>query len=92
MENKEKILESAQELKSGLNLLSRDRKVVMPHNKAFDHVDKLKLMVDEIINLDKQKDGIKGFFNLSNELKKRKFDQVFIFNSSLRYNLIAKCF
>tara|TARA_Y100001970_G_scaffold44438_1_gene55498 strand:+ start:780 stop:947 length:168 start_codon:yes stop_codon:yes gene_type:complete len=51
MENKEKILESAQELKSGLNLLSRDRKVVMPHNKAFDHVDKLKLMVDEIINL-----------------------------------------
>ena len=42
MENKEKILESAQELKSGLNLLSRDRKVVMPHNKAFDHVDKLK--------------------------------------------------
>ena len=50
-ENKEKLLESAEELKKGLDLLSRERKVVMPHNKAFDHVDKLKVMVDEIINL-----------------------------------------
>jgi len=46
--------------------------------------------IDEIIILDKDKDGIKGFFKLSNEIKKRKFDKVFIFNSSLRYNLIAK--
>ena len=50
-ENKEKLIESAQELRKGLDLLSRDRKVVMPHNKAFDHVDKLKVKVDEIINL-----------------------------------------
>jgi len=40
-----------EELKRGLDLLSRDRKVVMPHNKAFDHVDQLKVKVDEIINL-----------------------------------------
>jgi len=46
--------------------------------------------VDEIIILDEEKDGLSGFFKLSNELKKRKFDKVFIFNSSLRYNLIAK--
>ena len=46
--------------------------------------------IDEIITLDKEKDGLGGFFKLSNELKKRKFDKVFIFNSSLRYNLIAK--
>ena len=51
MENKEKLIESAQVLRKGLDLLSRDRKVVMPHNKAFDHVDKLKVKVDEIINL-----------------------------------------
>ena len=51
MENKEKLIESAQELKKGLHLLSRERKVVMPHNKAFDHVDQLKVKVDEIINL-----------------------------------------
>ena len=35
-------------------------------------------------------DGILGFFRLSNELKKHSFDKVFIFNSSLRYNLACK--
>ena len=34
MDNKDKIIESAEELKRGLELLSRERKVVMPHNKA----------------------------------------------------------
>ena len=51
MENKDKLIESAQELKKGLDLLSRERKVVMPHNKAFDHIDQLRVKVDEIINL-----------------------------------------
>ena len=51
MENKTKLIESAQELKKGLDLLSRERKVVMPHYKAFDHVDQLKVKVDEIIDL-----------------------------------------
>ena len=51
MENKDKLIETAQELKKGLDLLSRERKVVMPHNKAFDHVDQLRVKVDEIINL-----------------------------------------
>ena len=52
--------------------------------------------VDEIITLLRTKnnlglhDGIKGFFKLIEEIKKRKFDKVFIFNSSLRYNLIVK--
>ncbi len=46
--------------------------------------------IDEIITLDKEKDGIGGIFKLSNELKKKKFDKIFIFNSSLRYNLIAR--
>ena len=46
--------------------------------------------IDEIITLDKQKDGLRGFFKLADELKKRKFDKAFIFNSSLRYNLAVK--
>ena len=46
--------------------------------------------IDEIITLDKEKDGIDGIFKLSNELKKRNFNKIFIFNSSLRYNLIAR--
>ena len=39
MENNEKLKQTAKELKKGLELLSRNRKVVLPHNKAFDLVD-----------------------------------------------------
>lgn len=51
MENNEKLKQNAQELKKGLELLSRDRKVVLPHNKTFDLVDELQAKVDEIINI-----------------------------------------
>ncbi len=46
--------------------------------------------IDEIILLEKNMDGLKGALKLYKEIKKRKFDKIFIFNSSLRYNLIAK--
>jgi len=52
--------------------------------------------IDEIISLDRNKhnsgshDGFKGFFKLADEIKVKKFEKVYIFNSSLRYNLIAK--
>ena len=46
--------------------------------------------INEIINLEKNMDGIMGIFELSKELKKRNFDKIFIFNSSLRYNLVAR--
>ena len=35
-------------------------------------------------------DGIIGSFRLAQDLKKYKFDKVFIFNSSLRYNIISR--
>ena len=43
--------EHAEALSKGLNLLNRDRKVVMPHNKTFDLVDELKIRVDKIIRI-----------------------------------------
>ena len=52
--------------------------------------------IDEVIILDRSKndagthDGVLGFFKLSKELKKRRFDKVFIYNGSLRYLLISK--
>ena len=52
--------------------------------------------IDKIIHLkrnDKKNDrhdGTRGFFNLINDLKNYKFEKVFIFNSSLRFNLIAR--
>ena len=52
--------------------------------------------IKEILILDRTKnntgshDGFSGFFKLSKDLKLKKYDKVFIFNSSLRYLLIAK--
>ena len=52
--------------------------------------------IKEILILDRTKnnsgthDGLSGFFKLIKDLKLKKFDKVFIFNSSLRYSLISK--
>jgi len=35
-------------------------------------------------------EGLVGFYNLIRDLKQHSFDKVFIFNSSVRFNLIAK--
>ena len=52
--------------------------------------------IKEILILDRTKnntgahDGLSGFYKLSKDLKLKKFDKVFIFNSSLRFLLISK--
>ena len=52
--------------------------------------------IKEILILDRTKnnsgvhDGPLGFFKLSKDLRLKKFEKVFIFNSSLRYLLISK--
>ena len=53
--------------------------------------------IDQIIILDRgnkinkgRHDGIIGSFNLVKDLKKFNFDKIFIFNSSLRFNIIAR--
>jgi hypothetical protein len=48
MNDKEKTIENLDEILKGLNLLSRDRKVVLSHHKAFDLVDDLKNRMDQI--------------------------------------------
>jgi len=53
--------------------------------------------IDQIIILDRgnktkdgSHDGIIGSYNLTQDLKKYNFDKIFIFNSSFRFNLIAR--
>ncbi len=51
--------------------------------------------IQEILTLDRDNkhgkhDGIIGSFYLANKLRTENFDKVFIFNSSLRFNLICK--
>ncbi len=52
--------------------------------------------IEEVITLERLNDssgihdGLNGFFKLSKDIKEKKFDKVFIFNSSIRYFLICK--
>ena len=44
-------LENLQKLKKMLVLLSEDRKVVLSHHKTFEHVEKMRNIVDESIDI-----------------------------------------
>ena len=68
--------------------------LIKESTKAKEYTDNLKY-IKEIIylkrdNKNNQHNGILGFFRLKKEIKKRLFEKVFIFNSSLRYRMICK--
>ncbi len=68
--------------------------LVKESSKASEYLNK-NPKIKKIISLKRNNnnedhDGITGFFKLAKELKQYSFDKVFIFNSSLRYNLICK--
>ena len=70
--------------------------LVKENSKALDILENNKY-IKEIIVLGRDNqsndgihDGVFGTFRLIKNLKKYKFDKIFIFNSSLRFNLIAR--
>ena len=70
--------------------------LVKENSKAIQFVQN-NPAIDQIIILDRSNkikngrhDGIIGSYNLAKDLKKFNFDKIFIFNSSLRFNLIAR--
>ena len=69
--------------------------LVKKSSKADQYLTRTNYL-DKIIFLerDKKKDerhnGIIGSFRLAQDLKKYKFDKIFIFNSSLRFNLVSR--
>jgi len=68
--------------------------MVKKSTKASEYLNEEKY-IKEIIYLERSEAenrhaGVKGFFNLINDLKEKKFDKVFIFNSSLRFYMAAK--
>ena len=68
--------------------------LVKENSKASEYIEKNKyiekILILERNNNNNNHDGIIGSFNLARDLKKEKFDKVFIFNSSLRFHLICK--
>ncbi len=78
----------SKKFKSPVSLLVKDS------SKANEYLQNTKY-IDQIIpllrnNKNLEHDGIIGFFKLANKLRTYKFDYIFIFNSSARFNLIAK--
>ncbi len=69
--------------------------LVKENSKAKEFLNQTNY-IDEIIHLERDNkinqkhDGFKGFLKLASDIKKYNFDKVFIFNSSLRYNLISR--
>ena len=68
--------------------------LVKESSKAKEYLYNTKY-IDQIIpllrnNKNLEHDGIIGFFKLANKLRSYKFDSIFIFNSSARFNLVAK--
>ena len=49
MNNKEKLIENAEILKRGLNLLGRNRKTVLSHHKTFELTDELEARIKEVL-------------------------------------------
>jgi len=69
--------------------------LVKESSKADQYLSETKY-IDKIIILERDQknnnrhDGFLGSFNLIKDLRACNFDKIFIFNSSLRFNLIAK--
>ena len=49
MNNTEKLIENAEFLKRGLNLLGRNRKTVLSHHKTFELTDELEARIEKIL-------------------------------------------
>ncbi len=70
--------------------------VLVKENSKAETILSNNKYIDKIIILDRDNfkrgrhDGISGSIKLIGDLKKYNFDKVFIFNSSLRFNLISK--
>ena len=50
MNNKQKLIDSAEVLKKGLKLLGRNRKTVLSHHKTFELADELEARIEEMLN------------------------------------------
>ncbi len=72
-----------------VNLLVRQNSKADQYLEGSKYIEKI-LSLDRNSKSNGKHDGFFGALNLINDLKKEKFDKIFIFNSSLRYNLIAR--
>ena len=74
---------------SPISLLVKENSKADQYLYRTNYVDKI-IILERTNKNNKKHSGIKGLLNLINDLKKHNFNKIFIFNSSLRFNLIAR--
>ena len=72
-----------------VSLLVKESSKADQYIKQTDYLDKL-IFLERNNKKNERHNGIIGSVRLAKELKKNQFDKIFIFNSSLRFNLIAR--
>ena len=74
---------------SPVSLLVRENSKAAEFLHQTNYINKI-LILERDKKLSNKHGGFFGTLNLMKELKKQNFDKIFIFNSSLRFNIIAK--
>jgi len=74
---------------SPISLLVKESSKADQYLFQTNYIDKI-LILERDKNNSSRHSGFLGSFNLIKDLKKYNFDKIFIFNSSLRFNLIAR--
>jgi len=79
----------SQRFETPINLLVKENSKADQYLNQTNYLDKI-IFLKRGNNKNDQHNGIIGSFRLAQDLKKYKFNKIFIFNSSLRFKLIAK--
>ena len=74
---------------SPVSLLVRENSKATEYLHQTNYIDKI-LILERDKKLSNKHGGFFGSFNLIKDLRRQNFDKIFIFNSSLRFNIIAK--
>ena len=75
---------------SPISILVKENSKAIQVLKNCKYIDRVIILDRDNKNKNGKHDGLLGFINLVKDLKKYNFDKIFIFNSSLRFNLVAK--
>jgi len=79
----------SEKFNSPVSLLVKESSKADQYLSQTNYIDEIILLKRNNKNKERH-DGLLGFYRLVNEIKKLNFEKVFIFNSSLRFNLISR--
>jgi len=79
----------SQKFNSPVSILVKESSKANQYLYQTNYIDQI-ITLDRDIQFKNRHGGFFGFFNLIKDIKKHNFDKIFIFNSSLRFYLIAK--